>query len=145
MGGNIPGHHGACRHEGVLPDDVAANHGDVRAQGSAFSNSGGNEFRWRQRANRTGSQVVGKGRVGTHENVVLEFDPIPDLDAVLDHYAIPHHRSLLDEALTAEIAVPSDNSSTHHMGQGPDPSSGPHRIAFTQGLGMDEYPVGSLF
>ncbi len=145
MGGYVPGHYSSRRHKGVLSDGVATNHGDVRAQGSALSNPGGDEFRRRQRTNGSGSQVVGKCRVGTHENVVLEYDSIPDLDTVFDHHPIPNDRPLLDEALPAEIAVPPDNRPIHHVGQGPDPGSGSHRIAFTEGLRMDEYPTGSLF
>src|ERR1035441_4588835 len=64
--------------------------------------------------------IVCKGRIRSYEHVILEHDPIPELDSALDGHSIADYYLTLDKNAVADIAVLADTCSLEHMGEGPD-------------------------
>ena len=65
-------------------------------------------------------RVVGEGRVGTNENVVLDPDAIPQLHAGLDGDPIADLHVVLDKNVITEVAVLADARPRQDVREGPD-------------------------
>src|SRR5205807_9194970 len=82
-------------------------------------------------------EVVGEGGVGADEHVVLDGDPVPHRDGVLEGHVPPEAGSALHVAVIADVAVGSDHRSGKDVGEGPDPSPAADVVRLAQGLGMN--------
>src|SRR5258707_1091339 len=67
--------------------------------------------------------IVGKGRVRTNEDVVLQANPIPELDATLHGDSIADHHIIFDEHVVADVAVRPDHRPGQDMRERPDAGS----------------------
>jgi hypothetical protein len=67
--------------------------------------------------------MVGKGGIGTDENIVFDGDAVPQLHAALDRHAIADTHIAFEERLIANHAVRADDSAWQHVGKRPDSGS----------------------
>ena len=91
-----------------------------------------------------GKQVVGEGRVGTDEDVVLEAHAVPQLDAALDGDPVADDDVVLDEDVVADVAVGADDAPGEHVGERPDARAVADVLALAERLRVDEGAQSSV-
>jgi len=148
----IPDYQGKVRH--VASDHSARSHHCIKANlnatkdsrigadASAFAHQGSNCW-FEDLASRL--QVISEHAVGSKESSILNRDPFPQSDSILDHHLVPDDDSRLDVTLFAHIAVPAQTRTLHHVAESPDASAGADRIGLDDRLRMDKDLVAIHF
>ena len=70
-----------------------------------------------RRIARTGLEIVGEGYVRSDEDVILQRQAVPELNAAFDRDAVADDDLVLDEAMRADVPVAADDGARqdHHV------------------------------
>jgi hypothetical protein len=83
-------------------------------------------------------QIVDERRVRTDEDVILNRDAIPQLDATLNRYAISERYVVLNEDVIGNLVVSAKHGARKYMSESPHPRPRPNRWRLDQSRWMDE-------
>ena len=82
-------------------------------------------------------RIVGEDGMGSKKDVVLNRNPVPDADPVLDRDVIAKDGPGLHEGHLTDIAVFADDSPFHHVGKRPDSRPFADGVRFVDSFGMN--------
>jgi hypothetical protein len=79
-------------------------------------------------------RIIRKCCVWTHEHVIAELQPVPQLDSTFDGDTVTYHDIIFDEHVITDIAILAELRSGQDMRKRPDagPSSNRPRVADPQ-------------